>query len=130
MSVTNSINTSLIYLSLKYVNKNYRFICKASKWINFELTKYKISNEKFSKSLDKKDFEIIDKLIKFDKTIIFKFFIKNCNVKKTLNSHNSLTHRIHDGYYYIGDLSVRNSGLVYINYKNIKPNVISYFTNY
>lgn len=63
------INISLICLTLKYISKNYKFICNVSKWIYFELAKLNYTKSKFVKSMKKEDFEVIKILINFNEDI-------------------------------------------------------------
>lgn len=66
------VNTSLLVLSLKYINNKYEIISNISKWIYEELVKSQYDEFKLRSMLYKVhklkeiDLEIIDLLIKFD----------------------------------------------------------------
>lgn len=70
------INISLIVLSLKYINDNYKNVSSVSKWMYEELVKSQYDDCKLVKSLNKLDLESIDLLIKSsrDKRIINDLF--------------------------------------------------------
>lgn len=71
-------------LVLKYLRNNYEFTSNLSKWIFNELVKINYSNNKLSKALDKRDFEIIKILIKFNKDInlLSDYLVRYCRSKE------------------------------------------------
>lgn len=61
------LNVSLICLSLKYFNKNYELMSNVSKWIHLELNRYNYTDFKFIKTLNRRDLEFSEVLVKFNK---------------------------------------------------------------
>jgi hypothetical protein len=70
------MNTSIIVLSLIYLKK-YELIIKLSRWIYKELIKINYSNLKLKKALEKKDLEIIKRIVHLnvDKNILNKYLV-------------------------------------------------------
>lgn len=77
MTTTLILNTSLIVLSLKYINVRYENISNVSKWIFDELIKTQYKDSKLSSALNRLDLESIDLLIKLnrDKRVVNDLFI-------------------------------------------------------
>lgn len=74
------MNQAMISLSLKYINKNYELMSNISKWVHSELIKYNYNELKLTRSLDRKDLEIIKILIVFnDNTTRSTFTLKGEN---------------------------------------------------